>query len=90
MSATPSGIRVTVYAGESAWPGEQRPGSVVAHNDADVAEVLRHIGLEYKTADYFPGRQVVITIDPIPADDSQDVRAKVREAAIALEETGLL
>lgn len=85
------GIRITVYAGESSWEGEQRPGSVVVHDHADVGEVLRHIGLEYKSADYFPGRQVVITIDPIPDNsDSDDVRRKVREAAIALEGTGLL
>lgn len=82
-------FRVTVYAGPSET--DDRPSSVaqyeVSHDD--LGEKLRHIGLEWKTADYMPQRQVIIAINPIPAHEQTmtHVRAKVREAAIALEET---
>lgn len=83
-------IRITVYAGPAARGG--REASTVEHvvDDRDVHEQLRLIGLEWKTADYFHERQVVITLDPIPTGDSSDVRLRIREAADALERTGLL
>lgn len=85
-------IRVTVYAGPSAT--DERESSVVGHvaDDADVHELLRQIGLEWKTADYFPQRQVVITLDPVNEDEAEraSIKASVKEAAAHLEQTGLL
>ncbi len=59
--------KVTVYAGPN---GERSPSIVVHDTDSDgpVEEILRKIGLEYKTADYFPERQVVIVVDPVNTD----------------------
>lgn len=86
-------IRITIYAG----PGD--PGRTPSYEastserivaERDVSEELRQIGLEWRQADYFPTRQTVITFDPVTDPSEPDVKALVREAAIKLEETGLL
>ena len=85
-------ITITVYAGPSN-PNDDRDPSIKRHlaREEDVTETLRQIGLEWKTAGYMTSRQVVITLDPIVDEpDAADVQAKVREAAVALEATGLL
>jgi hypothetical protein len=83
--------RITVYAGPS---GEDPRESSVAFQvvaNSDVSEHLRMLGLEWRTADYMPQRQVVITLDPIePEHRKEDVKIQVRAAAEALERTGLL
>jgi hypothetical protein len=85
--------KITVYMG----PGVQ--GSERASFTADWSwseygpeEALRRIGLEYKQADYFPTRQVVIVIDPVQVDPEQveKLKGQIRQAAELLEETGLL
>lgn len=84
-------FEIIVYAGPSDTE-DDREASTCRHfaEAADVHEKLRQIGLEWKIADYMTSRQVVITLRL--ADDMRDpdVQAKVREAAIALEATGLL
>lgn len=85
-------IRVTVYAGPAVADDDgPYEASTVQHivAERDLSEWLRNLGLEWRQADYFPGRQTVITFDPIEPDRS-NVRAKIREASIALEDTGLL
>lgn len=87
------GIRITVYAGEGPDDGGLHKPSVVSYftSASEVHETLRQLGLEWKQADYFPARQVVITLDPIASPNQEDnVREKVRAAAEALEDTGLL
>ena len=64
--------------------------SVRTVDTRDVSEELRKLGLEWRQADYFSGRQVVITLDPITEVDTTDIKRKVREAVAVLEETGLL
>lgn len=59
---------IQVFAGHSNNIDE-RPPSAKIHGyvaESEVNETLRQIGLEYKTADYFTSRQVVIVIDPDP------------------------
>lgn len=85
-------IRITIYAGHSLDPTDvnYEPSTTVRTvSERDVSETLRQIGLEWRQADYFPGRQTVITLDPV-RDDAVDVRGEVRKAAEALERTGLL
>jgi hypothetical protein len=84
-------IRITVYAGHSLDPTDTNyePSTTVRTvSERDVSETLRQLGLEWRQADYFPGRQTVITLDPVA--DAVDVRGEVRKAAEALERTGLL
>jgi hypothetical protein len=85
-------IRITVYAGRD--ENEARPPTTIAHEPVpmcDVHEELRRIGLEYKQADYFSTRQVLIVLEPVePRAPLRDVQSKIREAAMALEGTGLL
>jgi hypothetical protein len=83
-------IRIQVYAGsKSADDHEQRPPTIVDHGhiaESQVHEVLRHIGLEYKTADYFPERQVIIVLDPVIEQDLPvEVKQKMHELADALK-----
>lgn len=85
-------IRMTVYAGASPADetGPYEPSVVVRTvRERDLSEELRKLGLEWKTADYFPTRQTVITLDPVP-DERLNVQALVREATDKLERTGLL
>lgn len=85
-------IRISVYAGHSPDDAD-RPyaasTTVRTVSERDVSEELRKLGLEWRQADYFPGRQTVITLDPA-GPDVGDVKLKIREAADALERTGLL
>lgn len=59
---------IQVFAGHA--DGEdKRPPSVKNHGyipESNVTETLRQIGLEYRTADYFGNRQVIIVINPDP------------------------
>lgn len=60
---------IQVFAGHSTSEEDLRPPSAKVHGyvaESEVHETLRQIGLEYKTADYFPHRQTVIVIDPDP------------------------
>lgn len=57
---------------------------------AGVHEELRQIGLEWKTADWAHGQQVVITIAPHVEENNAGLREQVRQAADLLERTGLL
>ena len=92
-------IRITIYAGlgEDASRGEAShfyEPSVTSRtcSESDVHEELRQIGLEWRTADYFPTRQTVIVLDPV-ADEPPSmavVQSKIRDAAASLEGTGLL
>lgn len=84
-------IRITVYSGPSTT--DERPPAVSTRTvaDVDVDDELRKIGIEWRTADYMPQRQVVITLDPVTTDDERaKLRANVRAAAEYLEQTGLL
>jgi hypothetical protein len=87
-------IRITVYAGPSLDPAETHYEPSVTErtvDESDVSETLRQLGLEWRQADYFSGRQTVITLDPVVTrPDVRDVRDEVRNAAEALERTGLL
>lgn len=86
-------IRITVFAGPSS-ADENGPyeASTVVHfvAEREVSEKLQHLGLEWRQADYFPTRQTVITLDPVPDPREPDVKALIREAASKLEETGML
>ena len=92
-------IRITIYAGlgedktEGEAPHFYEP-SVTARTcaEADVHEELRQIGLEWRTADYFPTRQTMIVLDPVPDEPPSmaAVQSKIRAAAASLEGTGLL
>ncbi len=67
-----------------------RPGAVsfADVNERDMAEHLRKLGAEWKTSDYFPQRQVVITIVPsVPS--IHHVRSAVKRAAAALADSGM-
>lgn len=86
-------IRLTVYAGPRPDDGGLYKPSVSSRlvDECELSEELRQLGLEWKQADYFPQRQTIIALDPVPDEiDEPDVRARVREAAAALEGTGLL
>lgn len=88
-------IRITIYAGHNLDPtdSDYEPSTTVRMVDErDVSEELRKLGLEWRQADYFPGRQTVITLDPVDPNvaASTEVKLKIREAADALERTGLL
>lgn len=90
-------IRITVYAGIGPSDDEDAPYQASVHergefSERDVSEELRKLGLEWRQADYFQTRQTLIVLDPVDprAQDKTELRAKVREAASALEETGLL
>lgn len=76
--------KITVYAGPSST--DSRPQSVADWSEYDPEEALRRIGLEYKTADYFSQRQVVIVIDP--ADEPPEAE-QVRRLMRALEASGV-
>jgi hypothetical protein len=68
--------KITVYAGKS--NSDARPPSIHDWSDEEgPVEALRKIGLEYKGADYFHSRQVVIVIDPVqPSDEDKLERLK--------------
>lgn len=84
-------IRITVYSGPSDTDRDRPPAITQRETpETQVHEVLRQIGLEWKGADYMTQRQVVITLDPVPAQADIDVKDQVRLAAEALERTGLL
>lgn len=85
-------IRITVYAGPATADVLGGLSSTKVHEveDSAVHEILRSIGLEWKTADYFPRRQVVITLDPVVDEPKAKIRELIRDAALALEETGML
>lgn len=85
-------IRITVYAGHSFdHVSDYEPSTTVREvADRDVSETLRLLGLEWRQADYFTGRQTVITLDPIPGPRQPDVKGLIRAAAEALEQTGML
>lgn len=86
-------IRMTVYAGRGPDDDatDYRPSCVVHMvAERDLSEELRKLGVEWRQADYFPTRQTVITLDPVPEPSEVDVRGLVREAADKLERTGLL
>lgn len=88
-------IRITIYAGphpdDELLTSSYKPTvSVMEVRDGDVSEELRKLGLEWRQADYFPNRQTVITLDPLPEAKQQDVEGLVRKAAELLEETGML
>jgi hypothetical protein len=53
-------------------------------SERNVHEVLREVGLEYNTADYFSTRQVVIVLDPEQPDSDQARRA-IQQAMESLE-----
>ena len=77
-------IRIIVHAGDG--PADEisaRGPSSQDWSEHGPEEALRRIGLEYKQADYFPTRQVVIVLTPELDEPSS-------RAASALEETGLL
>lgn len=86
-------IRMTVYAGQD---GSDEDGLYIPSTKVHLvpehalSEELRKLGLEWKNSDYFPTRQTVIVLDPVPDEEQVDVRTQVREAAEALERTGLL
>jgi hypothetical protein len=86
--------QIQVFAGQPIDPADERLASTVHHGSialSEISETLRKIGLEYKTADYFTSRQVIIVIDPDPGQKvAPEVREKIREAATALEATGQL
>jgi hypothetical protein len=83
--------RIQVYAGHVDGPHDDntRPASAKDHGYVearDVHEVLRQIGLEFKTADYFTERQVIIVIDPqVEAELPLLVTQKMHELADALQ-----
>lgn len=62
-------IRMTVYAGAGTddEDGPYEPSTIVRLvAERDMSEELRKLGLEWRQADYFPTRQTVITLDPMP------------------------
>lgn len=81
-------IRITVYAGVSET--DERPPSVKRHEplpEQYVAERLGTIGLEWKTADYFQTRQVVIVLEPVAdADASDKAEETLREIRALLDD----
>jgi hypothetical protein len=83
--------KITVYAGLGV-AGAERASATADWSEHGPEEALRRIGLEYKQADYFPTRQVVIVIDPVQVDPEQveKLKGQIRQAAELLEETGLL
>lgn len=83
-------IRISIYTAptENDCRGGAISTRVVSEND--VSEVLREIGLEWKTADYMSQRQVVLTLDPVRENEVREIKTAVRAAAQALEDTGLL
>ena len=90
-------IRITVYAGPAPTDDPDDAGSYTASvglrgvfDTRDVSEELRQIGLEWRQADYFQNRQALIVLDPVEHTDRIQIEDKVRKAAAALEETGLL
>jgi hypothetical protein len=88
-------IRLTIYAGPGVDDGTlntyEPSVDVRMVDERDLANELHKLGLEWRQADYFPGRQTVLVLDPVPEqDDRAEVQAKVRAAAEALEGTGLL
>lgn len=86
-------IRMTIYAG-IALDDEDGPYTHETTSrmvcERDLSEEMRKLGLEWRQADYFSTRQTIIVLDPVADDEQVDVRARVREAASALERTGLL
>lgn len=82
--------RITVYAGPA--KGTDAIPTVRDWSEHGPEEALRRIGLEFKQADYFGHRQVVIVLDPVDANEAtmDVIKGKVRDAAGLLEETGLL
>lgn len=83
-------IKVTVFAGPSIDGQDDRPATIRDWSEYGPSEALRRIGLEYGSADYFQSREVVITLSPVAGEDFAAVRRSVRQAAEALEGTGLL
>jgi hypothetical protein len=84
--------KIEVFAGSSIDGHDEREPSSYNHGnvaDSEVADQLFRIGMEYKLADYFPNRQVVIVINPDPTFTvPPEVKQKIRAAAQALEDTG--
>lgn len=82
--------KIEVFAGSSTNAYDKREASTVNHGNVhnrDLADQLFRIGLEYKTADYFPNRQVVIVITP-ESTVPPEIQQKIKAAAEALEATG--
>lgn len=48
----------------------------------DVTEHLRHIGLEWKQADYFHDKKVVIVVEPYADEDAELVSLRTKLAAV--------
>ena len=87
--------KIQVFAGHSDDEQDDNVRPPVGQNHGYVAlsevnETLRRIGLEYKQADYFPNRQVVIVIDPDPNVDPLPLEAveKLKDLAHQLEAIG--
>jgi 2'-5' RNA ligase len=84
-------IRITTYAGPPLHPNDVRGGTIKDWTEDGPEEALRKIGLEYRVADYFPNRQVVIVLEPVEdQSELEQIRQRVRTASEALENTGLL
>jgi len=84
---------ITVYAGISQDPNDMREASTVNHGTCALSlvnERLWSIGNEYKTADYFTSRQVVIVIDPDPqvGELSAELQQKIADLSRDLESHG--
>lgn len=80
---------VQVFAGHTNT-SDTRPPSVKDHGEVasqHVSELLWEIGLEFKSADYFLGRKVIIVIDPDEGDDPKD--AMIERLMAAVEAAGV-
>lgn len=88
----PQMLRVNVFAGPSDNPQDKRPATTAQHivSERDLSDALRQIGLEWKNADYMPNREVIITISSLAEVRDPEIGEKIREAAAALEATGLI
>jgi hypothetical protein len=79
--------KITVYAGPSTT--DKREVGVSDWSEYGPEEALRRIGLEYKTADYFPQREVVITIQPDSDLMLDPVTAEIHRLRRALIASGV-
>jgi len=82
---------IQVFAGTSKY--DDRQPTIVDHGYVATNHVyttLYEIGLEYKTADYFPNRQVVIVINPDPNVKNlpPEVEEQLKNFADQLENQG--
>lgn len=84
-------IKIMVYAGPPINDNASRPPSVREYTDEGPVQALINLSQEYKSADYFQTRQVVIVLTPTEdMIELEQQKAAIRKAYNFIEESGLL